>query len=283
MPSKILILGAKGMLGGALKQELAGREVFTWDREEVDIADFVSLREKIVSLRPEVIINAAAYNAVDNMETGAAEFELAEKINGETVGELAKIAKKLGAILAHYSSDYVFKGDKKEGYREGDSPAPLNRYGETKLLGERLLQENGEKYYLIRLSRLFGKSGAGEGVKKSFVEAMLDLYVQGRREFDLVDEELSSPTYAPDLARLTWQLIESGRPWGVYHGANSGACTWYSFGQEIFKIKGYDVKLKAVSGGQYPRPAKRPAYTVLLNTKLPAQRLWQTALREYLK
>ncbi len=280
MSKKVLIIGAKGMLGQALLQEFIGAT--GWDREEIDIANYVEVREKIKKFAPDVLINAAAYNAVDKIEEDVAAYDLARKINGEAVGELAKIAKEIGAIFVHYSTDYVFDGDSKEGYAENATPCPLSKYGETKFLGEKLLQEFGEKYYLIRLSRFFGKSGTGEGTKKSFVEVMLDLYNQGRHEFDLVDEELSSPTYAPDAAQFTHELIESWRPWGIYHGNNAGTCTWHGFSQEIFKIKNLEPKLNAVASSKFPRPAKRPQFSVLINTKMPGQRSWQEALKEYL-
>src|SRR3989339_570715 len=211
--SKVLILGFQVTLGRALVKEFAGSgiyEVTAWDRGDLDITDNVHLKEKISLLKPEIIINAAAYNEVDKIEADPAIFEMAQKINGEAVGDLAKIAKDLGAIFVHYSSDHVFDGSK-EGYAENDVPAPINKYGQTKLLGEKLLQESGDKFFLIRLSKLFSGTPAVEGTKKSFVEKMFDLYNQGQREFNMVDEELSSSTYAPDLVKFTRELIESGK------------------------------------------------------------------------
>lgn len=283
--SKVLILGFQGTLGRALVKEFASMgnyEVTAWDRGDLDITDKTLLREKINLLKPEIIINAAAYNEVDKIEADPAILEMAKKINGEAVGEIAKIAKDLGAIFVHYSSDHVFDGALGAGYTEDALPNPINKYGETKLLGEKLLQELGDKFFLIRLSKLFSGTPAVEGTKKSFVEKMLDLYNQGQREFNMVDEELSSPTSASDLVKFTRELIESGKPWGIYHGANSGECTWYEFAKEIFALKNYEVCLLPVSSLEYPRPALRPHKSILLNTKMPPQRIWQEALKEAL-
>jgi len=285
--SKIIIIGAKGMLGQELVRVFAGEEILAWDRDEIDITDEKMTREKILAARPDIIINAAAYNAVDRAEE---DFETVNKINGYGVGFLAAAAKAASAIMIHYSTDYVFRGDKKEGYAEEDLCAPVSKYGESKLLGEQELAKNTDRYYLIRLSKLFGRMGAGEGVKKSFVDTMVQKAEANLSEsetnknecIEVVDEELSSPTYAPDLARLTKEVIDGKYPYGIYHGANSGACTWYEFAKEIFKIKKINIKVAPVGGDKFPRPAKRPRYSVLLNTKLPAQRSWQEALKKYL-
>jgi len=286
---KVLILGAKGMLGKALAVEFKnGYEVFAYDKEDLDVTDKNKTKTKLEKIKPNIVINAAAYNAVDKIEENADDERLAKQINGYAVGALAEICRNLNIILVHYSSDYVFKGDKKDGYNEEDIPGPVNKYGETKLLGEKQIinfqsQIPNLKFYLIRLSKLFGKSGEDAGVKKSFIDVILDLHNKGKREFDLIDEELSCPTYAPDLARLTRELVESGRPWGIYHGANNGACAWYDFAREIFKIENFDVKCNPLPAARFPRLSKRPRYSVLLNTKLPPQRSWQEALKEYLE
>ncbi len=282
---KVLILGAKGMLGQALTKELTSRgnyEVVAWDREEIDITDETELKEKISAIKPEIIINAVAHNAVDKIETEEASFLAAQKINGEAVKILALIAKELDCLLIHYSSDYVFAGVAAAGYAENDLPEPLNKYGQTKLLGEENLLAVASKFYLIRLSKLFSNLPAGPTSKKSFVETMLSLQAQGRSAFELVDDELSSPTYAPDLAKFTLALWEDNQPWGIYHGTNSGSCTWYSWGQEIFAAKKLPVTLTPVTADKFPRPAARPHQSILLNTKRPAQRSWQEALREAL-
>lgn len=276
---KILVIGAKGMLGQELVQVMSEEsEVTAWDREEIDITKAEEARYKIYDLRPEVIINAAAYNNVDKAESEPA---VADEVNGYAVGTLAKICKGLDINLVHYSTEYVFDGEKKEGYLESDSPNPLSAYGRSKLLGEEELQKNTSKFYLLRLSRLFGKPALVEGAKKSFVETMLELS-EKQKEIEVVDEEASSPTYAKDLAIRTRYILQEALPHGIYHCTNEGSCTWYGFAKAIFEMAGKNVKLKAVSSNKYTRPAIRPKYAVLLNTKLPPMRTWQEALREYL-
>lgn len=280
---KIVILGSKGMLGKALREEFEDSEVFAFDKEDLDITNENQLRTKIEEIRPEVIINATAINAVDNIEIDANFYKLAEEINGTVVGKLAQICKELNIILVHYSSDYVFKGDNQVGYDEESYTDPVDKYGETKALGEKLLKMTTDKFYFIRLSRLFGKAGESEMAKKSFVDIMLDLVInKGKTELDLVDDEKSCPTYSCDLAKFTKKLLLENKPFGIYHGANNGACTWYEFAKEIFQIKNLHVKCNPVSADKFPRPAKRPNFSELLNTKVEKQRNWQEALKEYL-
>lgn len=281
---KVVILGSKGMLGRVLKEEFAkDSEVFAYDKEELDITDKNQLEIIFKEVKPDLVINATAYNAVDKIEESSEDYKLAEMINGYAVGYLAEVCKKLDIVLVHYSSDYIFKGINKFGYSETDMVDSVNKYGETKALGENFLKTNAEKYYLIRLSRLFGQAGTSEMSKKSFVDVMLDLVVnKGKTVLDLVDDEKSSPTYSKDLAHLTRYIVESKQPFGIYHGANSGACTWYEFAQEIFKIKNLTVKCNPVSADYFPRPARRPNYSELLNNKLPKQRTWQEGLKDYL-
>jgi dTDP-4-dehydrorhamnose reductase len=285
---KILIIGSKGMLGqelmrvfGDKRQETESAEIIGWDRGEIDVANEVEVNQKIKDLKPDIIINAAAYNAVDKCEEEEG-FAIAKKINGEAPGYLAKIAKELEIILVHYSTDYVFAGDKKEGYKEDDAPSPISKYGESKLLGEENVRKFGEKYYLLRTCKLFGRPAISEAAKKSFVDIMLNL--AGKQDtIEAVDEGYASPTYAPDLAQRTREIVDGHYPWGIYHVTNSGACTWYEFAKEIFKIKNIKINLIPVGGDKFPRPARRPKFSPLINTKLPLMRSWQEALKEYLK
>jgi dTDP-4-dehydrorhamnose reductase len=285
--SKILILGAKGSLGQELvKVFKEGNEVIAWDREEVDITDKDLVLKKVKDVKPDIIINAAAYNAMDKCEGDEKEFELAKKINGEAVGHLAESALEVGALVVHYSTDYVFDGKKKRGYKEDDEARPISKYGETKLAGERaLIALSGRrlKWYLIRTSKLFGPKGESEMAKESFFDLISRLSKE-RKEFNMVhNEEVSCFTYTPDLAKETKNLIESEKGYGIYHITNSGPASWYEAAKYLFELKGItDVKLNAVASSDYPRPAKRPKYSVLLNTKLEPMRSWQEALKEYL-
>jgi dTDP-4-dehydrorhamnose reductase len=277
---KVLIIGAKGMLGQALVAEFGGNgyELLAWDKEEVDITKKDLVLEKIKSAKPEIIINAAAYNAVDKIEEGEKDF--ADEVNGYAVGNLSEAAVAIDAILIHYSTDYVFEGKEIDGYKEDDEPRPQSIYAASKLLGEQQLKN--EKYYLIRTSRLFGKSAISEGAKKSFVDVMLKC-AEEKDCLELVDEEISSPTYVFDLVRRTREIIEWKKPFGIYHVTNEGSCTWYAWARKIFELSGKNIKLVPVGADKFLRPAERPRYSVLLNTKLPPMRRWEEALLDYLK
>jgi dTDP-4-dehydrorhamnose reductase len=306
---KVLIIGSRGMLGQELVNvfsEDKDFEMIGWDREEIDITDKNNLFEKIKKIKPEIIINSAAYNAVDKCEEDEKEFELAKKINGEAPGYLAEISKEIGATLVHYSTDYVFGKEMPPipepkgctgscgscglhenfapeiGFDENAEMAPINKYGETKLMGEKSVQEKGEKYYLVRTSKIFGKPGATEGAKKSFFDVMLEVGKKNK-EVKVVDEETSCFTYAPDLAKKTKEIIEAKKEFGIYHVVNSDPCTWYEAVLELYKIKKIKTEVIPVSGDEFPRPAMRPFFSVLLNTKLNPLRSWKEALGEYLE
>lgn len=281
---KILVFGSKGMLGQELvKNFSASYEVIAFDKTDLDISDFFAVKEKINEIKPEIVINSVAINSVDKIEEDRDFYNLAKKINGESVGNLAKICQEKNILLVHYSSDHVFGGDKKDGYAENAIVTPINKYGESKALGEELLIKNTDQYYLIRLSKLFGLPAITPGAKKSFVDTMIWLATTGNKtHLDLVNEEISSPTYAPDLADFTRQIIENNLEYGIYHGANSGSCTWYEFAKQIFILKNLDVELVPVKSDKFSRSAKRPLFSTLLNTKLEEQRNWKEALKEYL-
>ncbi|MFA6908629.1 MAG: dTDP-4-dehydrorhamnose reductase [Patescibacteria group bacterium] len=275
---KIVIVGAKGMLGQELARVFASGTLFLLDKDEIDIADKALVQKKITELQPSIVINAAAYNNVDAAET---DTEIAERINGRGVGYLAAAAESVGAVFVHYSTDYVFDGKKKRGYKETDVPSPISAYGVSKLLGETLTQKESTKSYIIRLSRLFGSTGVSQQAKESFVDKM----VQASKEhatLTVIDEELSCPTYASDLAGATKDIVEKSLPFGIYHVTNEGACTWYGFATEIFRQIGWSGKLIPVPANTYPRPAKRPSFSKLVNTKLQPLRPWQEALADYL-
>ena len=267
------------MLGQELVREFGenGYEVLAWDKEEIDITKKDSVLSKIKSVKPEIIINAAAYNAVDKIEEG--EKNIADEVNGYAVGNLSEAAMATDSLLIHYSTDYVFEGTSIDGYKEDDRPNPQSIYANSKWLGEQQLKNS--KYYLIRTSRLFGKPALSAKAKQSFVDVMLRLAGE-KNEIELVDEELSSPTYVVDLARRTRVIFESGEPFGIYHVTNNGGCTWYGWAKKIFELSGENIKLIPVAADKFPRLAKRPKYSLLLNTKLPPMRKWEDALADYL-
>ena len=294
---KILILGARGSLGQQLVKIFKNdNQIIAWDKGEIDITDKKLILKKAKDVRPDIIINAAAYNATDKCEANDSEFELAKKINCEAVGYLAEAALETGATIIHYSTDYVFDGEKKRGYKEDDKPNPISRYGESKSAGEKAiisLSGKGLKWYLIRTSKLFGPKGESADSKENFFDlisrplaesSVVEISDGKKKEFNMVHgEEISCFTYTPDLARATKELVESDKGYGIYHIINSGPASWYEGAKFLFELRGItDVKLNPIGSADYPRPAKRPKYSVLLNTKLPPLRDWKEALREYL-
>ena len=282
---KVIIIGADGMLGQALHRSFEKGnkyELLAWDRNEIDISDEKMVGEKIRDEDPSLIINAAAYNAVDRIEEDAKVYALARKINSDGPKFLALAAKRTGAVLVHYISDYVFDGQKKE-YLENDLPCPISRYGETKLTGEENVRKTMIKHYLIRTSKLFGTPARSEGAKKSFFAIMLEL-AKTHQTVKAVDEELSCFTFAADLAEATRKLVEKKFPFGTYHMINEGAETWYSALKSIFAMAGVvGVEIMPVTGSEFPRPARRPAMSVLKNTKFPHLRPWKDAAAEWLE
>jgi len=283
---KILILGAKGNLGQQLvKVFTAGNDIIAWDRGEIDISDRELILKKIGDVKPELIINAAAYNAVDKCEDNDEEYELAKKVNIDGPKFLAEACLKIGATLIHYSTDYVFDGSNKDGYIETDEPKPINRYGKTKFHGEtRILELSGSglKWYLIRTSKLFGPKAESELAKSSFFDVMLE-QAKSKPSLEVVDEEVSCFTYTPDLAEATRELVDKNSGYGIYHLVNSGSCTWYSAAVELFKLASVEIEVKPITSEKLARPAKRPKFSVLLNTKFSPMRDYREALREYLK
>ena len=223
---RVLLLGATGLLGSELKKIFSvDYNLTALSREDLDITNKKLLWEKIKELQPKIIINATGYTAVDKAQD---EKDLAMAINGHAVGNLAQAAKNVNALLIHYSTDYVFDGNKEDGYTEDDLPAkvPSSVYGQSKLLGETLLQKNANKYYLIRTSWVFGENG------KDFVDTMIRL-AQERDELRVVNDQHGKPTYAKDLAKATLDLLESSAPMGIYHFTNEGATTWYEYAKKI--------------------------------------------------
>ena len=279
---KVLILGTSGMLGRELNKVFQDYDTTALNHEDLDITDEAKIREAFSKFKPNLVINVAAYTAVDDAEK---EEKLATRVNGHAVGYLAEAVKKYDAILVHYSTDYVFDGKKRDGYSENDFPSetPSTAYGRSKLLGEQNLKKY-DKHYLIRTSWLFGKNG------RDFIDTMTRLASE-RDEVRVVNDQHGKPTYAADLASTTLKLIEEKLPFGTYHLVNEGVTTWYEYAKKIIELYG---KRQGWGSRDYPRivpvnpqefsaPAKRPEYSILNNTKFPPLRPWQEALEEYMK
>lgn len=272
---KVLILGVKGSLGQTFLDLYKDQEVIGWDRTELDITDEEAVNKKIPELKPDLVINCAAYNAVDQAE---ADRGTAAAVNGNAVGFLAKVCDSLGITLISYSTGQVFDGSNSGGYNEEAQPQPVNEYGRSKFLGEMELQEKTDKFYLIRTCWLYGKPAAG---KKSFTDIMLELGTKNEI-VNAVGDEFGNPTYVLDLAHATRALIEEKKPFGIYHLVNSGVASRFDWAEEIFRIKKMVVVLESVNSDFFPRQAKRPKYEVLNNTKFIELRPWTEALTEYL-
>lgn len=259
---KTLILGARGMLGKELSEVFPDAIKFT--RSEFDITDEERVHLTIEKIKPDVVVNAAAYTNVDGCED---DKELAFNANGRALEYIARSCSSAGATLVHYSTDYVFDGSKKE-YFESDETNPINVYGQSKLMGEKNIIENMKDYRIIRTSWLFGLQG------KNFVETMLRL----SEEMDtvkVVNDQFGKPTFAADLARKTGEIIKL--PPGIYHITNEGICSWYEFAKSIIK------NVTPCSTDEFPRKAKRPKYSILVNTKTEPMRHWKEALKAYLE
>lgn len=280
---RVLLTGAQGNLGTQLAQvfSAAGHEVIATERAELDITDTEAVLAFVAGKKPDVIINAAAYNFVDKVEDPAV-YPLAYAVNALGPKNLAIAAKQADIPLVHYSTDYVFAGDKPEGYIESDVTGPISKYGETKAEGERFVIESGAKYYLCRLSKIFGPPGLSDVSKPSFVSLMLRL-AKEKPELRIVDEEVGMPTYTKDVAVKTLEMIEEAVPYGIYHVVNEGEpITMFGYAEEVFALSGITTPRVPVPSNEFPRPARAPKFAALRNTKLPKLRSRKEALAEYM-
>lgn len=271
----ILVVGSKGMLGQDL-MALYGDAARGVDIDEIDITDLASVQRVLLTLKPKVVINAAAYTDVDGCQTNT---ELAMQVNGEGVGYLAMTSKEIGAKLVQVSTDYIFDGTKGAPYQEDDLAAPLSVYGESKLAGEMNTWFN-PNHLIVRTQWLYGHGG------KNFVETMLKLAAE-KKELTVVDDQVGSPTWTRDLALAIKALLDKGCA-GTYHAANSGFVSWNGFAREIFRLAGLDVKVLPMTTEQLGRPAPRPLYSTLDCGKLQQDtgfvpQPWQDALKRYLE
>ena len=288
----IALIGANGMLAAAIKKLTpAEYQIQSYDLPDFDLTN----SEQVLSLRedpPDIIINCAAYTNVDGCEE---QNELAMRVNGDGPGILAELAKQVGAILVHVSTDFVFDGSKDSPYLEDDLPRPLSVYGKSKLSGEQQIQQSGlTKYFILRTSWLYGAGG------NNFVETMIRL-AKERPTLKVVADQQGTPTWTEDLAGAIFRLlaltsdsspVTRHPPYGLYHYSNDGVCSWYEFACEIInQVRADEVlqvkELLPIPTDGYPLPAERPKYSVMSKEKIrqvtgldiPA---WQRSLRLYL-
>jgi dTDP-4-dehydrorhamnose reductase len=279
------VLGAAGQLGRDLCPRLPG-DVIALGRTGSPVADLIrpdSLRAMLDEVRPDVVINCAAYNFVDRAES---EPQEAFAVNAWGVRELANLCCRRDCLLIHFSTDYVFGLDptRREPWTEGDAPGPVSVYGLSKLAGEYLVRALCPRHIVIRTCGLYGVWGSG-GKGGNFVETMLRLASQGKA-LRVVDDQICTPSYTVDVAEATVALLSAGRP-GMYHVTNSGSCSWHEMARTIFELSGVKANLSPITSDEYGAPARRPAYSVLehmgirsLNLSLP--RPWPHALTAYL-
>ena len=273
---KILITGASGMLGHDLTKVLKNHELFTYNSKTLDITDEKKVKDEVSKVKPDIIINPAAYTNVDGCETN---YEDAYNVNAFGVKNLALISKELNIPLIHISTDYVFDGKKTTPLVEDDNIGPETAYGKTKLAGEKFITEILDKYFILRTAWLYGSNG------NNFVETMLKLS-ETNDSLNVVNDQRGCPTYTHDLAIAISELLDSDK-YGIYHLTNAGECTWFEFASKIFELSNIDIELNPVSTDEFPRPAPRPKYSVLSNQKwanngFTPLRNYEEALKEYL-
>ena len=301
MMKKILVTGVNGQLGYDVVCELEkrGYKAIGVDREIMDLTNSEEIKNVIYNEKPHGIIHCAAYTAVDAAEDN---IELCERVNALAVKDIAKCAKNLDIPMIYISTDYVFNGMKGinqnnvdevaymiEGnnickecyleYTEDDKVNPINVYGRTKYEGEMYVRDILDKYYIVRISWVFGENG------NNFIDTMLRL-AKDRDELNVIDDQVGSPTYTKDLAPLLVDMLESDR-YGTYHATNDGYCSWYEFAKEIFDVAGVDIKVNPITTDMYPTKAKRPFNSKMSKNKLIENefkmlRHWKDALKDYI-
>ena len=280
---KILITGAKGMLAQAVISKFEKEnELILTDSQQLDITDLDCVLKNVSNVKPDCIINCAAYTAVDKAEE---DEELAKKVNGIGPRNLAIASKQNDSLLVHISTDYVFPGDLEitKEYVEEDATGPVTAYGRTKLLGEQEVQKNCDKYYIFRTAWLYGQG-------KNFVRTMLNLG-KTHNEVNVVCDQHGSPTYTEDLANIIYQAIDKNIPYGIYHSTNQGFTTWSEFAKNIFELLNMKTKVNPITSEEYsklfPSSANRPKNSKLSKDKLLSFGIeipnWKNALERYLK
>lgn len=273
---KVLVIGSGGMLGSCfMESEFEGIHFTGVDYPQIDITSYESSSGVIKKVAPQIVINCAAYTNVDGCET---EIEIARNVNVKGPQNIAKVCSKLKVKLIHISTDYVFDGTASEPYEVDHQANPQSVYGQTKRDGELAVINNCEDYIIARTSWLYGEHG------NNFIETIINAS-RTRDELKVVDDQKGSPTYVKDLVEAIISLCKKDER-GIYHITNEGICTWYGFTCEIFRQLDIKTVVKPCTTEEFPRPAKRPAYSVLSKEKLLSKgipiRNWDEALVEYL-
>jgi dTDP-4-dehydrorhamnose reductase len=263
------------MLGHDITRVFSGHEVIAYSRKDFNITDLDQSLSAIRQTRPDFLIHSAAYTDVDGSELDP---EKAYRVNGIGTRNVTMACEEIKCPIIYVSSDYVFDGTKKLPYNEWDTTSPVNKYGRSKLMGERFVSSLTNRFFIVRTSWLYGKKG------KNFVDTIIKL-LSDRESIDVVNDQTGSPTYTLDLAVKLMELI--GKGYGTYHITNSSKCTWYEFAAEIAKFRQSRTIIRPITSDQFKRPAKRPRFSALDNKMLRLEGLsllrpWQDALHDYL-
>ena len=269
--TRVLVTGAKGMLGQDLCPILedSGYDVIETDVDTLDITNPESTEKVFSEQNPDIVIHCAGYTNVDKAEE---DYETAKIVNVAGTENIAKACKKHNVVMVYISTDYVFDGNGNTPYQPNDTTNPINKYGLTKRDGETAVINNLEKYYICRTSWLYGHHG------KNFVETMLSL--ASKQELKVVDDQVGCPTWSIDLSNAIVEILQT-KPYGIYHTCGGGSTSWYGFAKEIFKLANLNVNLKPCKTDEFPRLAKRPAYSVMDNNGIC--RDWSKALKDSIK
>jgi dTDP-4-dehydrorhamnose reductase len=281
---KVAVIGGNGQLGRDVISAFAaeGHAVANFTHQDVEVSSLESVRTALGAMRPEVVVNTAAFHHVEKCE---AEPGLAFAINGLGARNLAQVTEEAGATLLHISTDYVFDGRKRSPYTEEDAPAPLNMYGNTKLSGEFFVRSTNPRHFVVRCSAIYGENPCRAKGGLNFVELMLKLSKE-RKELRVVDDEFVSPTPTEQIARQLVVLSRSS-DYGLYHATAEGSCSWFEFASVIFELTKASVHLEPARPGEFPAKVPRPKYSVLENRALKSKSLnvfthWKEGLENYL-
>jgi len=282
---KIALIGVDGQLGTDINNYFKGKEIEIAGMvglKDINVSDYKMSESILKRINPDIVINTAAFHDVDLCED---EARSAFEVNVMGVRNLAMICREMDTPLMHFSTDYIFDGKKKEPYIEEDCAGPLSLYGISKLAGEQVMQYILDKYYIIRLSGLYGHAGcAGKG-NINFVELIIKM-AEKEKEIKVVNDQVLTPTSTVDVSEKLFELIQTGK-YGIYHMTNTGSCSWYEFACEIFRLMKLSAKILPTTTEEFGAKARRPQYSVLDNLNLRKigladLRNWKEALRDYI-
>lgn len=275
---RVLVTGSNGQLGYDMLLSLRRHniECLGVDKEDFDLTDLLATTQFIQNYRPDILIHCAAFTNVDSAES---EADKCYALNVQATSNIAMLCKQLGSNLVYVSTDYIFSGEETSPYETDDLPGPLSVYGNTKLLGEKMVMEHMKQYFIVRTSWSFGVNG------NNFVKTMLKLGNE-REIVDVVCDQVGSPTYTKDLAEIIFEMINTTK-YGIYHATNEGYCTWAEFASEIFRQAGLKTKINSITSDKFPTVARRPKNSMLSKKSLDEvhfKRLpeWKNALKRYL-